>query len=273
MSAQEFIERVGRAESTSGASRPRRRCVRGRRVAYDRPVDPITARQVLRISPDAPLTVDLVERAYFEECWARHPSRYEHVTQRREAEQWAGTLATARQVLLQAAATANAAKDVASTPQRNRSLSGVAIAGIVAGGVALLALITFGIIGGANLVTQAAATAQEAVEDSMVDRYQSGETSYAFFAALEIYHDGRYDAQCPIEFDGACWQNALFTEADCETMQVTLAFTDDMNAVAPDFTETIEIRDVVAYEAPPVVYGNQAYGYGWITGVTCLDSP
>ena len=245
---------------------------RRRFVAYDRPVDSITARQVLRISPAAALTVELVERAYAEECWARHPSRYQDATQRREAEQWAGTLATARQVLLQGAGTATT-KDVASAFPRKRSLSGGAITGIVAGGVALLALITFGIIGGVNLVTQAAATAQEAVEDSMVDRYQSGETRYAFFAALEIYYDGRYDAQCPTEFDGACWQNALFTEVDCETMQVALAFTDDMNAVAPDFTETIEIRDVIAYEPTPVVYGNHDYGYGWIAQVTCLDSP
>lgn len=240
-------------------------------MAYDRPVDPITARQVLRISSDAPLTVELIERAYSEECWVRHPSRYQDAAQRREAEQWAGTLTTARQVLLQAAGTTTT--DVATALPRSRTLSGGAIAGIVAGGAALLALITFGIIGGVNLVTQATATAQEAVADSMVDRYQSGETSYAFVAALEIYYDGRYDAQCPTEFDGACWQNALFPEADCETMQVGLAFTNDMNAVAPDFTETVEIRDVIAYEATPVVYGNHEYGYSWIAQVTCLDSP
>ena len=53
---------------------------RRRGVAYDRPVDSITARQVLRIFRDAPLTVELVERAYSEECWARHPSRYEDAT-------------------------------------------------------------------------------------------------------------------------------------------------------------------------------------------------
>ena len=235
-------------------------------------MDPISARQVLRISPDAPLTVELVERAYSEECWARHPSRYQDATQRREAEQWAGTLATARQALLQAAGTATAT-DAASALSRKRTLSAGAIAGIVAGGVALLALITFGMIGAVNLVTQAAATAQEVVEDSSMDRYQSGETNYAFFAALEIYYDGRYDAQCPTEFDGACWQNALFTEADCETMQVALGYSDDMNALAPDFTETIEIRDVIAYEATPVVYGNHDYGYSWIAQVTCLDSP
>ena len=120
-------------------------------------MDPITARQVLRIFPDAPLTVELVERAYSEEYWARHPSRYQDPSQRREAEQWAGTLASARQVLLREAGTATAT-DAAAAPPRKRSLSGGAIAGIIAGGVALLALITFGIIGGVNLVTQAVTT-------------------------------------------------------------------------------------------------------------------
>jgi hypothetical protein len=235
-------------------------------------VDPITARQVLRIFPDAPLTVELVERAYSEEYWARHPSRYQDPSQRREAEQWAGTLASARQVLLREAGTATAT-DAAAAPPRKRSLSGGAIAGIIAGGVALLALITFGIIGGVNLVTQAVTTAQEAVEESMVDRYQPGETQYAFPAALEIYYDGRYDAQCPSQFEGACWQSALFTDSDCETLQVQLGFTNDVHAVAPDDTDTIEIDDVIAYEPTPVVYGNHDYGYGWIAQVTCLDSP
>jgi len=249
-------------------------------------VDPITARQVLRIFPDAPLTVELVERAYSEEYWARHPSRYQDSTRRREAEQWAGTLATARQVLLQEAGTSSAA-DAATAPPRKRGLSGGAIAGIVAGGVALLALVTFGVIGAVNLVTQAATTAQEAIEqeldeqapadangsDDGVERYESGETYFAFPAALEFYLDGRYDAQCSTEHEKGCWEAALFTESDCETLQVQLGFSNDADAIAPDVTETIEFDDVVAGDATPVVYGNDDYAYGWINQVTCLGSP
>ena len=41
----------------------------------------------------------------------------------------------------------------------------------------------------------------------------------------------------------------------------------------PDVTDTIEIDDVVAGEATPVVYGNDDYAYGWINQVTCLGSP
>jgi len=247
-------------------------------------VDPITARQVLRIFPDAPLTVELVERAYSEEYWARHPSRYQDSTQRREAEQWAGTLATARQVLLQEAGTATAT-DAAAAPPRKRGLSGGAIAGIVAGGVALLALVTFGVIGAVSLVTQVATTAQEAIEEASesngssgsdedgVERYESSETYFAFPAALEFYTDGRYDDQCSTEHEQGCWEAALFTESDCATLQVQLGFSNDADALVPDVTDTIEIDDVVAGEATPVVYGNDDYAYGWINQVTCLGSP
>ena len=91
---------------------------------------------MLRLFPDAPLTVELVERAYSEEYWARHPSRYQDPAQRRQAEEWAGSLAAARQVLLNEVATA---PDAASAPPRRPGLSGGAIAGIVAGAVAVLA--------------------------------------------------------------------------------------------------------------------------------------
>ncbi|HEU0182002.1 MAG TPA: hypothetical protein VFR16_07415 [Agromyces mariniharenae] len=253
-------------------------------------MDPITARQVLRIFPDAPLTVELVERAYSEEYWTRHPSRYQDPTQRREAEQWAATLATARQVLLQEAGTTT---DAAAAPPRKRGLSGGAIAGIVAGGVALLALITFGTIGAMNLMTQAATTAQEAIEQELdervpggsddsdgpdlsedgVERYESSETYFAFPAALEFYLDGRYDADCSTDYAQGCWEAALFTESDCETLQVQLGFSNDADALLPDVTDTMEFDDVAADEAIPVVYGNDDYAYGWINQVTCLGSP
>lgn len=254
--------------------------------AYDRRVDPITARRVLRIFPDAPLTVELVERAYSEEYWARHPSRYQDPAQRRQAEQWAGSLATAREVLLREIGTAGSFADAASAQQPRRGLSGGAIAGIVVGAVALLALVGFGIFGAVNLVTQAATTAQETIEDELddgaggtsdgvseVERYESDETFFTFPAAMELYLDGRYDTQCSLEYAQGCWQSALFTEADCDTLQVQLGFSNDIDALLPDHLETMEIDDVVADEATPVVWGHDDYGYGWINQVTCLDTP
>ena len=81
-------------------------CGRGGKP-YDRAVDPNTARRVLRISPDTPLTPALIESAYAEESWTRHPSRYPEGPGRAEAEEWATTLGTARAVLLhQVASTA-----------------------------------------------------------------------------------------------------------------------------------------------------------------------
>ena len=53
-----------------------RRCAARGTKPYDHAVDPNTARQVLRISPDTPLTSALIESAYAEESWTRHPSRY-----------------------------------------------------------------------------------------------------------------------------------------------------------------------------------------------------
>lgn len=253
--------------------------------AYDRRVDPITARRVLRIYPDAPLTVELVERAYSEEYWARHPSRYQDAGQRREAEQWAASLAAARQALLQELGTTAAAPDAASAPHPRRGLSGGAIAGIAVGAAALLALVGFGIFGAVNLVTQAASTAEQAIEEGIedatggdgtefadVERYEAAETFYVFPAALELYMDGRYDAECSLEFVEGCWQTALFTEADCDTLQVELAFSNEANAPLPDHRSTIEIDGVVAGEATPVVFGHDDYAYGWINEVTCLGT-
>ena len=82
---------------------------------YDRAVDPNTARQVLRISPDTPLTPALIESAYAEESWTRHPSRYPEGPGRAQAEEWATTLGTARAVLLHEVASRHSAA-AASVP-------------------------------------------------------------------------------------------------------------------------------------------------------------
>lgn len=270
-------------------------------------MDPITARRVLRIFPDAPLTADLVERAYSTESAARHPSLYPDVEQRAQAEDWASELASARATLLSgvgrpvwlgapvepvappAALAPNAlaygppsaqtrvpdpaAPGGPTQPRPRTRLRWPAVTGIVAGAVVLVALIVVAVIGAAGLVTTAVTDARQEFEQSSVERYQSGETGFAFPAALEYYSDGRYADLCAASLSSGCWQAALFTEADCAHLQVLIAYTDDAEAWTGDLEETIEIDDVMAYEATPVVYGNDAYAYGWPQQVTCLDAP
>lgn len=251
-------------------------------------MDPITARRVLRIFPDAPLTVELVERAYAGESWARHPSRYQDASEKLRAQEWAQTLATARDLMLAEARSPQGSRaDAAANPVSRRRLSGGAIAGIVAGGVAVLALVTFAAIGAANLATQAVTAATDAIESeasdaasddsgetelASVERYQPGETLFTFSASLEIYNDGRYNAECPFTYVQGCWQMALFTDADCDALEIELGFTDDIDAILPDHVETIEEQHVLGNEATVVVFGNDDYAYGWINQVTCLDS-
>jgi hypothetical protein len=270
-------------------------------------VDPITARRVLRIFSDAPLTVELVERAFAGESSAKHPSLYEDASERRRAEEWALTLVAARDVLLAEARRASMSAPTpptdaaAAAPARRRGLSPGAIIGIVAGATVLVALVTFATIGAINLATTAATTARDAIEseveglsesdvegpsdsevegpsaaesgDPAVERYQSGETLFAFPAALEYYGDFRYAAECPAEYEQGCWQSALFTEADCDSLQIQLGFGNDFDAMFPEHLETMEKQDVIGNEATIVVFGNDDYGYGWINQVTCLDTP
>lgn len=237
-------------------------------------MDPNTARHALRILPETPLTVELVERAFAGESWARHPSRYQDASARRQAEEWAQTLTVARNVLLAEARTPASRPDaVVELPRRRRSLSRGAIVGIVAGSVAVMALITFAVIGTATIVTDALTAASEMVgsEGEDVERYQSGETVYAFYSALEVYHDDRYGAQCSSEYVQGCWQMALFPDTDCDAMEIELGFTNDVDAIAPEHTEVVERTEVKGNEATVVVFGSNEYDYGWISQVTCLD--
>lgn len=256
-------------------------------------MDPNLARQTLRILPDSPLTVELVERAFADESWARHPSRYQDAAARRQAEEWAQALVAARDVLLAQARPSAAphpstvASAPVSAPAARRGLSRAAVIGIVASSVAVLALITVAVLGATTLATNALTTATERLESAAeeavagaegdteiadVERMQSGETMYAFPAALEMYNDNRHGADCPIEYKEGCWQVALFTESDCNTMEVEFGFTNDIDAYLPEHLETIEKHDVVGNEATVVVFGNDDYGYGWINQVTCLDA-
>ena len=138
-----------------------------------------------------------------------------------------------------------------------------------------MALITFAVIGTATIVTDALTAASEMVgfEGEDVERYQSGETMYAFYSALEIYNDDRYGDQCSSEYAQGCWQMALFTVADCDAMEIELGFTNDIDAIAPEHVEIVERTGVIGHEATIVVFGNDEYDYGWISEVTCLDTP
>jgi len=242
-------------------------------------VDPNSARQVLRIFPDAPLTVELVERAYAGESWARHPSRYQDAAQRSRATEWAQTLASARDVLLREARATRP-----STAGRKRLSTG-AIIGIAAGAVAVLALVVASIFGAASLVTEYTSNAREAIESTItggdgdaasefddLERYESSETAFTFPAAVELYNDGRLDAECPSEYLEGCWQSALFPDQSCGTLRVELAFSDSPTDPAPEHVETVEQLDAQAGEAVDVVFGNDEYDYGWINDVTCLEA-
>jgi hypothetical protein len=250
-------------------------------------VDPNTARHVLRISPDTPLTPALIEGAYAEEAWTRHPSRYPDDAGRAEAEEWASTLATARSVLLaQSPGVAASAPVVApGTEPRRRRMSPWAITGIAVGAVAVVVLISFAVVGGVGLVTDAAETVSEAIEEEAdrgsaedpaappaVERYSSSETQFTFPAALEVYADGRYNPDCPPGFAYGCWQMALFTEADCDALEVEVGFSNDPDALLPDHIETLDVEDVVGDEATPLVFGHDDYEVGWVNQVACLDS-
>ena len=65
---------------------------------------------------------------------------------------------------------------------------------------------------------------------------------------------------------------ALFTEADCATLEVELAYSSDIDAALPDETETVHLEAAEAGEETPLVFGNDDYEYGWVNQVTCLDS-
>ena len=65
---------------------------------------------------------------------------------------------------------------------------------------------------------------------------------------------------------------ALFTESDCDTLEVELGYSSDIDAALPEQTETIQLEAVEAGEETPLVFGNDDYEYGWVNQVTCLDS-
>ncbi|MRX45451.1 hypothetical protein [Agromyces kandeliae] len=241
-------------------------------------MDPNTARTTLQIAPDAPLSIELIDDAYQRELWLRHPSRYPDADGRRAAEAWRDTLGRARAVLVAELASPVAPTRPAAAAPRGR-LSGGAIAAIVVGGVALVAVLVAGGVGLFGLVRGVAETAIAESSESAgpgaigddLERYESYETGFEFPSAIEMYWDGRYDDECAIGFVQGCWQTALFTEADCDVLEVTLVFNDDADSWVAEETETRLVSDVRADEAVPVVFGNDDREFGWIDQVRCTD--
>lgn len=289
------------------------RTVRG--DPYDPAVDLNTARAVLRLDPAAPLTPEAVEQSFQREAWERHPSRYPDAEGRAAAEAWAATLAEARGVLLHAAAghgTADvpltgpfearpAATDATTAaPGTRRRLSRGAVIGIVAGAVALVAVLAVAGVGAALLATSAIEQSRVAAEEEAarvaeeseagidepdeapaesadgsagIERIEADEAAFTFPAALEMYADGRYAHLCGLEHLEGCWESAVFVEADCATVEIELGFSNDDDMWAPaEETRTITESDVATGEALPIVFGNDAYDYGWLQDVRCTTA-
>lgn len=193
--------------------------------------------------------------------------------------------------------------DATTPPASRRRLSRGAVIGIVAGAVVVLGVLTAAGIGAAFLATgaidQARVAAEEEVEraaeeaepdeagpeDSAesddasgeaaaaAERIEADETAFTFPAALEFYDDGRYTQLCGLEHLEGCWESAIFVEEDCATIEVELGFSNDADTWAPaEETRTVTESDVRAGEALPVVFGNDAYDYGWVQDVRCTTA-
>ncbi|MFF2372740.1 hypothetical protein [Agromyces sp. NPDC058110] len=143
---------------------------------------------------------------------------------------------------------------------------------IIAGSLAVLALISLAAVGAGRLVIAAVDETRQTYERPTVTRYESDSTRYGFPAALEYYSDGRYDDLCEAAWQ-RCWQAALFTESDCERLHVLIAFSDEPNRQSSTAGSTQQIEHVVGNEPTPVVFGNDdhAYAHAWVEEVTCLQ--
>jgi hypothetical protein len=268
---------------------------------YDHAVDPNNALHVLRLDPFAPLTAAAVEEAYAQVAWERHPSRYPDAEGRLAAETWAVTLAAARATLLGELSAEPVAAvvemprvtDVVSAPwvpvpppatalTLPGRVSPGAVAGIIAGALAMIVVIT-GIGFGATALMQRLADAApaELPEDApptdipevlAMEHYASDETGFWFETALEVYHDGRLGG-CPAKFEEGCWEAALIPEASCGMLNIQYSFSNDPNEVDGEDTRSTHRTNVAAGEMVELVFGNDGYEYGWVSHVVCVAPP
>ncbi|MFF2494767.1 hypothetical protein [Agromyces sp. NPDC058064] len=177
-----------------------------------------------------------------------------------------------------AAVTAGSAAPATTTPrapERRRRLGAGWIVGIAAGVVLLVALMV-GVVYGAVALGERLSTFAESSEgassdDPDVDHYTARETMFSFPAALELYWDGRYTSDCPIEYELGCWEAAVIPEASCAIMTVSYAFATTEDQLEPDLVESDRFYDIEAGETVPIVFGNDEYDYGWPLDVVCHD--
>jgi hypothetical protein len=308
-----IVRRAGSPTSDTGRSSARSTelSLRPSFAPYDPAVDPNTAQQVLRLSPDAPLTPSTVEAAFARESWERHPSRYPDEAGRAAATEWAATLAQARSVLLQSMTAADVApwappaagpsataagsapmtwsateiepvvpagaSGPAPAPRSGRGRRVGLVAGIVAASAGVVALIAGAVFGATKVaeqfVDEVSVLAEQPEWTGETIRYSSDETLFTFPAAMEEYFDGRYWDECPDEFAGFCWQWAVIPEESCTSLEVDLEFTEDESAWTGDEREVVAFTDVEAGEVTPLVFGHHDYDWAWIADVRCLDEP
>lgn len=168
-----------------------------------------------------------------------------------------------------------------AAPAPNRNHRGAWIAGIAGACVLLVGLVVgigFGVValgeriedsGGFEAEDSGGFEAEDSSEwPSDSEYYSADEAGYTFPAALEIFYDGRYDAECPSEFELGCWQMDLIPEEDCARGWVDLHFS--VGGGAPARSEEREYR-FVAGEPTPVVFGDDEVDEAWISSVVCLD--
>ncbi|GAA1791960.1 hypothetical protein [Agromyces lapidis] len=171
-----------------------------------------------------------------------------------------------------AAGLAPAAHFGAPAQPPRRGLATGWIVGIAAGCVLLLALVV-GIGFGAVALGQrlAADSNQFEAAEELPDyvRYEARESGFTFPAALELFNDGRYDAECPTTFELGCWQMALIPEADCSRATVSLEFSDGSGKTV--HSEERELT-LAAQSRKLLVFGGDEYDGAWVHDVVCLDA-
>ncbi|WP_350349462.1 hypothetical protein ABIQ69_05975 [Agromyces sp. G08B096] len=238
---------------------------------YDRAVDPNTARALLRLPPDHPVTLDEIDAAYLAATWDRHPSRYPEGEERREAEAWARTLSAARESLINAGTPATPPAPTPGDPRARRRPW--VVVGIVAGSIAGLGAVLAAGLFLASAAVSAASTAaerQEAQSEIATDRYDADYTAYSFPAGLEVYSDGRLWQDCPPDEVRGCWQMAVLPEADCARLVVTVGYTDEYTATVPDAVERLTFDDAKSGSPTYVTFADDDYRFGWIQDVECV---
>jgi len=236
-------------------------------------VDPITARAALGLAPSAVVTPELVDAAYRDAVDARHPARYHDAADRAAAEAWAATLVTARAALIAESTGFHAAPP--ATPRRMGAGAIVAIsvaATLVVGGAGAAAGFAAASISRQATANISSASGEEPeAEQPPVEHLSADETGFSFPAAIEAYFDGRYDDECPAEFELGCWQTAIITDADCASLEVELAFSSSESG-GPERTERRTLGSIARGLPEPVIFGDDDHEYGWIDDVVCVTT-